>query len=79
MRENWIVVESRKADGTRDYVILENPQTRRRLDDLLLNRFWPVIHDCLEQTGYDYHPQESPQPEFTRGLSSATRSIPSGG
>lgn len=74
MRENWIMSESRKADATKDYAILENPETRLKLDDLLLTRFWPVIHGCLEETGYNYHPQESPRPEFTLG-SELTRSV----
>lgn len=67
MTKNWIIGESRKAHTTRDYVVLEHPETRRNLDDLLLTRFWPGIRETLEETGYDYMPQEAPRTDFELG------------
>lgn len=38
MKKNWLTGEAKKADTSRDYVFLENPATRKYLDDLLLKR-----------------------------------------
>ncbi|MDP3012140.1 MAG: hypothetical protein Q8N27_05420 [Candidatus Hydromicrobium sp.] len=43
MKGNWIVQEAKKIDKSKDLVILENPDTKNYLDDILINRFWPVI------------------------------------
>jgi len=64
MRKNWLVSEVKKADISKDYVILENQETRSYLDGLLLNRFWPVIWSNLEGSGYNYYPQDAPKTEF---------------
>ena len=64
MSKNWAAGEAKKADTSKDYVILENPGTRSYLDDLLINRFWPVIWSNLDHSGYNYHPQDTPDTEF---------------
>jgi len=64
MKENWIVKEARKHKESEDTVILENPQIRKHLDDLLLNRFWPVIRESLHDSMYNYSPQDKPKTEF---------------
>ncbi|MFQ6092118.1 MAG: hypothetical protein ACE5OR_05465 [bacterium] len=50
---------------TKGYVILENPKMRSYLDDLLLNRFWPVTQRTLQATNYEYAPQKNPETTFT--------------
>ncbi len=42
MKKNWLISEARKSDGCKDYAILENPETRSYLDNLLLNIFCPL-------------------------------------
>ena len=42
MKKNWLISEARKADVSKDYAILENPETRSYLDALLLNIFCPL-------------------------------------
>lgn len=65
MQENWLIKEAKKADCSKDTVILENPETIKFLDNILLNNFWPVIFSCLEQSGYNY----SPEPQIDSELS----------
>ena len=64
MEDNWIIDESKKADKSKGYIILENPETKSYLDDLLINRFWPVIRLKLNETNYIFSPQEKPKTEF---------------
>ena len=64
MGKNWAVEEAKKADIGKHYVILENPETRKYLDDLLLKEYWPSIWSNLEASGYNYHPQDAPETEF---------------
>lgn len=64
MKENWIIKEARKHDESKDSVILESPKTRKYLDDLLLKRFWPVIRENLDDSMYNYSPQDNPETEF---------------
>jgi hypothetical protein len=64
MKENWIIKEARKHDESEDSVILENPGIRKHLDDLLLKRFWPVIKEILDDSMYNYSPQDNPETEF---------------
>lgn len=67
MKKNWLISEAKKADISKDYVILENPEMRSYLDDLLLNRFWPSIWSNLESSKYNYHQQDTPETEFELG------------
>lgn len=60
-----MIRESKKADYSKDAVILENPETREFLDNILLKNFWLVIFSCLEQSGYNY----SPEPQIDSELS----------
>lgn len=64
MKKNWIVAEARKAGRARDIAILENPDVKSDLDDLLLKRFWPVILDNLKSAGYPYRPEGHPETGF---------------
>jgi hypothetical protein len=56
MKENWILKEARKADESKGVAILENPKTKTHLDKLLLNRFWPIIRETLDDSMYNYIP-----------------------
>lgn len=64
MSENWILKESKKADAKRDFVILEKPDVKKNLDELLLKGFWPVVRECLEDTGFAYSPEKNPETDF---------------
>lgn len=64
-RKSWLIKKAEKADSKKNVVTLENPDVRDYLDRLLLEKFWPVISSCLEESGYDY----SPKPETDLELS----------
>lgn len=66
MEQNWIIREARKAGKSGDVVILEKPDVKRYLDGLLLKRFWPVIHESLEASGYIYFPDGNPETEIEK-------------
>ena len=53
-KKNWIISEAKKADKTKDLIILENPQVQNFLDKSLLKDFWPIILSCFEKSGYVY-------------------------
>lgn len=55
MRKRWVRKEAEKADNKKNIVILENPEIREYLDKILLNKFWPVILSCLEESSYNYY------------------------
>ena len=40
--------EAEKADLSKDYILLENPEVKEYLDELLLKKFWPFIRSNLE-------------------------------
>lgn len=61
MIKDWLINECKKADKSKGIVILENPEEKYYLDDLLINRFWPVIRLKLKNTNYNYEPEEDPQ------------------
>lgn len=65
---NWAIAEARKADFRYDCLILENPKTKAHLDRLLKKRFWPVICESLQASGYAYEP-DKPKTEFHLGPS----------
>ena len=62
--QNWIAEESIKIDTTRDVAILENPQKKQYIDNLLIKKFWPKIMCGLKTTGYGYSPKNSPETDF---------------
>ena len=64
MRKNWVIKEAEKAHSKKNIVTLENPDMRNYLDQLLLEKFWPVILNCLKESGYRY----SPKPEIESEL-----------
>ena len=67
MEENWIIKKSRKADESKDLIILEKPDVKNYLDALLLEKYWPIIEGNLEKTNYYYIPQEEPETDFKLG------------
>ena len=62
--QNWITKESVNADTTRDVAILENPEKKQYIDNLLIKKFWPKIKCSLKATGYGYSPKNSPETDF---------------
>jgi len=58
------VEEAEKADLSKDYILLENPEVKEYLDGLLLKKFWPFIRSNLEGSDFNYYPQDTPEPEF---------------
>lgn len=57
-KTSWMIKEAEKADDDgKGIVILQNPDERKHLDDLLLNEFWPAIRKRLEKSGYRYSPE----------------------
>ncbi|MBM3710620.1 MAG: hypothetical protein FJW61_09400 [Actinobacteria bacterium] len=64
MQDNWAIDEARKTDFNKDIVILQEPKKRECLDNILINRFWPVIKESLEDTLYNYSPVENPEIDF---------------
>jgi len=57
-KRSWLLVEAEKAeDDGKGVIILQNPDERKHLDDLLLNEFWPAIRKRLEKSGYSYSPE----------------------
>lgn len=60
MKKNWIVDEAMKDRGNRHYAILENPDSKKQLDSLLIKQFWPHIYSCLEKTGYSFSKKRYP-------------------
>lgn len=64
---NWLRDEAKKADGSKNYVILENPAAAKQLDDLLVEEYWPVIQKSLMDSDYVYSP-EKPETDFEIGV-----------
>ena len=62
--QNWIAEESIKIDTAKDVAILENPQKKQYIDNLLIKKFWPKIKCGLKTTGYGYSPKNSPETNF---------------
>lgn len=60
MKKNWVVDEARKADGSRGYVVLEDPDSKKQIEYLLVNRFWPFICSRLRDTGYSFDKKRPP-------------------
>lgn len=72
-RKKWWTDVLKTIDGSRDYVILENPAAVKGLDDLLLREYWPVIQKKLISSGYVFGP-DKPETEFELGPE-LTRSV----
>lgn len=53
---NWLIEEAEKIHTQKDRIILENPETVKRLDEKIKTVFWPFIEEELEKTGYMYVP-----------------------
>jgi len=64
MNTNWVIEEAKKIDSSKDVVILENPEKKKCLDDILIKRFWPVAWESIEDTMYNYWPADCPEIEF---------------
>lgn len=65
---NWLQQEASKADPSKDIAIIENPETRNHLDEMLTSLFIPKIWDILHATGYSVVPEK---PEISTELSYA--------
>ena len=72
--QNWIAKESLNIDTTKDVAILENPEKKQYIDNLLIKKFWPKIECGLKATGYNYSPNNSPETDFELSFE-LTRSI----
>lgn len=55
-KRSWLIEEAKTADDGKGVAILQNPDERKHLDDLLLNELWPAIRLRLEKSGYRYSP-----------------------
>ena len=64
MDDNWIISESGKADKSKGFLILENPETKKYLDELLIEKYWPIIRQKLIETDYNFQPIGVPETEF---------------
>ena len=64
MNTNWVLEEAKKIDSSEDVVILQNPEKKKCLDDILIKRFWPVARESIEDSLYDYWPADDPEIEF---------------
>ena len=53
---NWIIKEAQNADSRKDRIILENPESREELDNLLMEKFYPAIIQALKETDLPYNP-----------------------
>lgn len=54
IKKDWILKEARKANGSKNAITIENPDVRKYLDKLLLEKFWPVILSCLKASRYNH-------------------------
>lgn len=64
MKNEWILNETKKIDEEKDYVILENPENKSYLDDILIKRYWPFIKKSLKNTLYNYYPHRTSETDF---------------
>ncbi|OVE79357.1 hypothetical protein BVY01_02815 [bacterium I07] len=65
MTDDWIQSEIIKADKSKGFLILENPETKAYLDKLLLFKYWPKIWSKLKDSGYYYSPDDKkPETDF---------------
>ena len=64
MSDNWIKSEIMKADKSRGFLLIEDPKSKAYLDEILISIYWPKIRRKLEETNYNYIPQEKPETDF---------------
>ena len=64
MGSNWVITESEKIKDDKDVVILEKPDIKKELDDMLIKKYWPAIEISLKETGYIYSPDGKSKTEF---------------
>jgi len=64
MDYKWLIKEAKKTEDDKDVVILEKPDIKKELDDMLIKKYWPVIERSLKDTGYIYSPNGKPKTEF---------------
>ena len=43
MKETWIISEVKKADKSKGFLILEDPERKQYLDDILINKIFQQI------------------------------------
>ena len=64
MKESWIIKESKKIQTGENYVILENPIVKRKLNDILLKIYWPKIQTHCNKTEYALPIEENKKTDF---------------
>lgn len=64
MDNKWLVNEAKKIEDDKNVVILEKPDIKKELDDMLTKKYWPCIDVSLKDTGYIYAPDSKPKTEF---------------
>jgi hypothetical protein len=64
MGSNWMLKEAEKIKDYKDVAILEKPDIKKELDDMLIKKYWPAIEVSLKDTGYIYSPDGKPKTEF---------------
>jgi len=64
MDYKWLIKEVKKIEDDKNVVILEKPDIKKELDDMLIKKYWPVIERSLKDTGYIYSPNGKPKTEF---------------
>jgi hypothetical protein len=75
MKETWVFNEAGKVKTDSDYVILENPAVRRKLDAMLLKTYWPQIQQYCEKTGYFLPVEKNKETESDLGIEYGRRLI----
>lgn len=61
---NWVIEEAKKIDSSKDVAVLQNPEKRKYLDDILTKKFWPVAKESIIESMYIYSPDNIPKIDF---------------
>ena len=54
MNDNWIIKKVKKLNPDSDYVFLENPSTKKFLDDILWNKVWLSVKKYINENYSEY-------------------------
>jgi len=49
MEFNWAIEEAKKIENSEDIAILEKPDIKTDLDDILIKKYWPAIDNSLKR------------------------------
>ncbi len=64
MESKWAAGEAKKIENSRDIAILEKPDIKKELDDMLIKKYWPSIEESLKDTGHIYYPEGKSETDF---------------